>query len=114
MKSVTNILSGLFLVAAIAINFSCDRDKSCKATIECKDSNGQPVKGADVMLYAEVKHNVKGDVQAQGKTDENGRVSFIFKLPAIFDVDAKVNSQSAKGIIKLEEGKESTETLTVQ
>jgi hypothetical protein len=109
----TKFLSGLLLMTAVAFT-SCNRDKSCKATVQCKDANGQPIKGADVLLYAEVKPNVKGDIQAQGKTDENGRVSFIFKLPAIFNVNAQVASKEAKGMIKLEEGKETTETLTVQ
>ena len=112
MKPFVKILSGLFLT--LLFSTACNKDKSCKATIDCKDANGDAVKGAQVFLYAEVKHNIKGDIKAQGVTDENGRVSFIFKLPAIFDIDAAVNSKSAKGMIKLEEGKEVTETVTVQ
>ena len=112
MRPSFKFVSGLFLTLLLAA--ACNRDKSCKATIDCKDANGDAVKGAQVLLYAEVKHNIKGDIKAQGITDENGRVSFIFKLPAIFDIDATVNSKSAKGMIKLEEGKEVTETVTVQ
>lgn len=112
MNSTIKLLSGLFLSAIILT--SCNRDKTCKATIECKDSNGDAVKGAKVFLYAEVKKNIKGDVKAEGVTDENGKVSFIFKLPAIFDIETKVDSKEAKGMIKLEEGKEVIETVTVQ
>ncbi len=114
MNSTMKILSGLFLISIISLSTSCDRDKSCKATVECKDANGQAVKGAEVYLYANIKPNVDGDIKAHGVTDDNGKVSFIFKLPAIFNVNATVNSKKANGMIKLEEGKEITETVTVQ
>ena len=112
MNSI-KFLSSLLLLSAVTLT-SCNKDKSCKATVECKDQNGNAVKGAKVFLYAEVKKNIKGDVKAEGVTDDNGKVSFIFKLPAIFDVNATVNSKEATGVIKLEEGKEVTETVTVQ
>ncbi len=112
MNSTIKLLSGLFLSAIILT--SCNRDKTCKATIECKDKNGNAVQNAKVYLYAEVKHNIKGDIKAEGVTDDAGKVSFIFNLPAIFDIEAKVDSKEAKGMIKLEEGKEVRETVTVQ
>jgi len=112
MKSLIKIFGALALVAAI--NTSCCKNKDCVANVTCKDAKGEPVKGADVLLYANIKPNVDGDVKAHGVTDDNGKVSFIFKLPAIFDVKATINSKEAKGMIKLEEGKTIEETVTIQ
>ena len=103
MKTLIKICGALSLV--LLIGSSCNKNTACGASVVCKDANGEPVKGATVLLYANIKPNVDGDVKAQGVTDENGKVAFVFKLPAIFDVRATVNSKKATGIIKLEEGK---------
>jgi hypothetical protein len=103
----TLIFSSILLMA-------CQKNTECKADITCEDQNGQPIANAKVFLYAEVKKNVEGDVKAEGVTDANGKVSFVFKLPAIFDVKAKVGTQEGTGIIKLEEGKTAEETVRVQ
>lgn len=113
MKISFKILGAALLVSAFAFT-GCNKNKDCKANVKCQDQNGAPVKGAEVLLYAEVKNNVYGDVKARGITDDNGKVSFIFKLPAIFDVKATVNSKTANGLIKLEEGKTAEETIIVQ
>lgn len=112
MKTLIKISSALSLV--LLMNSSCNRSKDCGANVVCKDANGTPVKGATVLLYANIKPNVDGDVKAQGVTDDNGKVSFIFKLPAIFDVKATVNSKKATGMIKLEEGKTVEEEITIK
>lgn len=113
MKLSFKILGIALLVSAFTF-IACNKDKSCKANVTCKDPNGAPVKGAEVLLYANIKPNVDGDVKAHGVTDANGKVSFVFKLPAIFDIKAAVNTQTAQGIVKLEEGKTSEATLTIQ
>jgi len=112
MKTSIKIIAVLF--ASQIFLCSCPKNTECKAVVTCKDQNGNAVKGADVILYAEVKPSVKGDIKAHGVTDANGKVSFVFKLPAIFDVDATVNSKTSTGIIKLEEGKTAEETIIVQ
>lgn len=114
MKLPIKFLSLALLAGAFALTTGCQKNTECKANIKCQDKNGDPVKGADVNLYANVKPGVDGDIKAHGKTDENGKVSFVFKLPAIFDIKAAVNTQTAQGMIKLEEGKTSEETLIVQ
>jgi hypothetical protein len=110
MKAVFKTL----ILASSLMMIGCAKNTDCKATVTCHDQNGAPVANAKVFLYAEVKPNVKGDIKAEGITDANGKVSFIFKLPAIFDVNAQVNSKEGKGIIKLEEGKTVEETVIVQ
>ena len=98
MKNLIKI--GSVLALALLMSTSCNRNKDCGANIICKDANGEAVKGAEVLLYANIKPNVDGDIKAHGVNDENGKVTFIFKLPAIFDVKATVNSKEAKGMVK--------------
>lgn len=108
-------------LAALLIT-SCDRKTECKATIVCHNQAGQPEEGTKVELFANTKGPGGGtfvaDLKAQGITDSNGEVSFIFKLPAIYDVRATktVGSSSLEGIgmIKLEEGKGVTETVDIK
>ena len=107
------VLKSLVLATALML-MACQKNTDCKATVTCKDQNGAPVANAKVLLYAEIKPNVRGDIKAEGVTDAEGKTSFIFKLPAIFDVNAQVNSKEGKGIIKLEEGKTVEETVVVQ
>lgn len=114
MKAPLKFLSLALLAGTFVLITGCPKNTECRANIKCEDQNGEPIKGADVLLYANIKPGVDGDVKAHGVTDENGKVSFIFKLPAIFDVKAQVNSKEAKGMIKLEEGKTSEETVIVQ
>lgn len=114
MKISIKILSAALLAAIFVLTTGCPKNTECKANIKCQDKNGAPVKGADVLLYANIKPNVDGDIKAQGVTDSEGKVSFVFKLPAIFDIKASVATQTATGLIKLEEGKTSEETLIVQ
>ena len=112
MKTSFKILS--LAALGLVLSTSCNKNTACGANVVCKDANGAPLKGADVYLFANIKPNVNGDVVAHGVTDENGKVSFVFKLPAIFDVKASVNSKTAKGIIKLEEGNTVQQDIIIQ
>lgn len=114
MKAPLKFLSFALLAGTFVLTTGCPKNTECRANIKCEDQNGEPIKGADVYLYANIKPNVDGDVKAHGVTDDNGKVSFIFKLPAIFDVRATVATKTVQGMVKLEEGKTSEETLTVQ
>jgi hypothetical protein len=89
---------------------SCEKKTDCTAVIYCRDSTDAPLVGASVQLFANVKTTQGGtitaDLRANGSTDESGRVSFVFKLPAIYDIRATASpSLIGTGIIKLEEGK---------
>jgi len=75
---------------------------------------GRPMPGASVKLYAMVKPNVVADVKADGITDNDGRVTFLFKLPAIFDVKATKGDYTAKSLIKLEAGKTSEKEVILR
>lgn len=108
MKTLKKSASALLLLAIAGFS-SCNKDTTCKAQIKCKDSGGNAVSNARVKLFAIVEDEnhskFKADMQAEGVTDNNGDVTFTFKLPAIYDISVAVSTQTASGLIKLEEGK---------
>jgi hypothetical protein len=109
---------------------SCKKNTDCVGVVICQDSTGAGVAGTRVYLYANVKTPNQGtitaDIRATGITDEAGRVSFTFKLPAIYDIMAtktvsaaatstsSTKTYSAVSIIKLEEGKTIDKTVTLR
>lgn len=117
---------------------SCNKPKPCKAIITVMDTLGAVAEaGVTVKLYAMVTTatgTVKGDLEAEGVTDSEGKVSFTFKLPAIMDISAEkpsctvtapsYNSTTGvyipgkyckgKGIIKFEEGKTNEKTVLLK
>lgn len=112
----------LSVTAAVGIlyltNTGCAKKTDCIANVYVNDSVGLPVNGADVRLFANVKTpqggTVTADLKANGLTDEAGKVSFTFKLPAIYDIRAAVGTRTAASIIKLEEGKAVDKTVVVR
>jgi hypothetical protein len=124
------ILPFVLLMLAMNVFFiSCEKNTECKANIKCVNDAGQPLQNATVRLYANVKTSTGGtvtaDLKANGVTDAGGLVSFVFKLPAIYDITATttaVGSGSAaitstivgNGIIKLEEGKTVDKSVTLK
>jgi hypothetical protein len=126
MKPLLVLISGFLMTGFFFSTTSCKKDTECKATVKCIDSVGNAVGNADVILFAVVKdpNDPKGttthtaDVKANGVTDVGGEVSFTFKLPAIYDIKATASSgnKSITGlsIIKLEEGKSVSKTVTLK
>ncbi len=117
------ILIGLAVVGIFFLfNTSCKKNTDCVASVQCLDSAGIGMSGADVLLYANVKTTTGGTVTADLKgsavTDASGRVSFTFKLPAIYDIKATkivgTTTMTGVSIIKLEEGKTIEKVLTVR
>jgi hypothetical protein len=120
-------LRGIFIaVAVLGVGFlfitSCKKNTDCTANIICNDSTGVGMSGATVYLFANVKASnggtITADLRATGVTDGSGRVSFTFKLPAIYDVKALKTAGTASmqgiSIIKLEEGKAVEKTVVVR
>lgn len=117
------ILIGLAVIGLMSmLNVSCKKNTDCVAVVQCYDSTGVGMAGVDVLLYANVKTATQGtitaDLRASGITDAAGRVSFTFKLPAIYDIKATLtsgtSSLSGVSIIKLEEGKSIEKEVTVR
>lgn len=121
-------LKGILIALAVfglisMFNTSCKKNTDCIANVQCLDSNGVGLSGVNVLLYANVKTTTGGTVTADLKgnalTDASGRVSFTFKLPAIYDIKAtkdasSTNSVTGVSIIKLEEGKTVEKIITVR
>lgn len=122
-----------FIVLMLSINYffiSCEKNTDCKATIQCVDNSGAAVPNAAVQLFANVKTSnggtVVADLKANGVSDGGGNVSFLFKLPAIYDIVATMTAASTStsgpatttlvgnAIIKLEEGKTVEKVVTLK
>lgn len=126
MKSFLVLFSGFLITLFVFTGTSCQKETDCKATVNCIDSTGSVVANASVQLYALVKdpNDPKGtatytaDVKANGTTDGGGQVKFTFKLPAIYDIKATTvvgtKTLSGASIIKLEEGKSVSKTVTLK
>ena len=126
MKQFVLLLSIFIIGGFVFVSTSCQKDTECKARVICQDSSGAAVGNANVLLYAVVKDpsDPKGqatytaDVKANGSTDGSGQVSFVFKLPAIYDIRATTTVGTrtlvGTGIIKLEEGKSVEKTVTLK
>lgn len=99
-------------------NNSCEKKTDCVASVICKDAAGVPVRKAQVELLALCKDKDGGtftaNLRASGLTDDNGKVTFTFKLPAIYDIKVSKGNLTGVGIIKLEEGKGVDKAVTVQ
>ncbi len=116
MKNIpTIIIWASLLVFAFS---ACQKKTDCTANITCNDAQGKPMNGVEVRLFATVKTSTNttkiADVKATGITDQSGKVSFIFKLPAIFDINATVGTASTTALIKLEEGKTTEKTVEIK
>jgi hypothetical protein len=113
MKQLAVITGVLGLLFA-----GCAKKTDCIASIQCNDVNDAPIKGAKVFLFADCKTELKGkvraDLSATGFTDEQGKVAFTFKLPAVYDVSVSAGTQTATSIVKLEEGKKVEKVLIVR
>lgn len=120
-------LKGILIAVAVLgviflFNTSCKKNTDCVATVFCVDSTGIGMTDVNVLLYANVKTSTGGtitaDLRGSAITDATGRVSFTFKLPAIYDIKATkttgTSSLSGVSIIKLEEGKTIEKTVAVR
>lgn len=126
MRPFLLLISGFLISCFIFTGTSCRKETDCKAVVKCTDSTGNAVGNAYVQLYAIVKDpsDPKGiatytaDVKANGTTDSGGEVRFTFKLPAIYDIKATavLGKKNIVGtsIIKLEEGKSVSKTVTLK
>lgn len=120
---VKGILIGLGVIGILFLfDTSCKKNTDCVANIQTLDSTGIGISGVDVFLYASVKTTMNGtvtaDLKASAVTDASGRVSFTFKLPAIYDIKATkvagTSTMTGISIIKLEEGKTVEKVFTVR
>lgn len=128
MKRIQIIrIFGTVMVVALAITISgCKKDRQTIATITVVNSDGEPVPGASVQLYAVPSETppppnaIRFDTTQV--TNGTGKVSFDFSEFykkgqagfAVLDIKAEKGIQSGEGIIKIEEEKTTEETITIE
>lgn len=99
---------------------SCQKDKTCSASVFIIDENGSPVTGAKVLLYSDIVSPVSGPslIEEEKTTNKDGRVDFEQELPNILFVKVeKAGLNPIQGelkTIKFEESKRSFVTIEMK
>ncbi len=109
----TLILSGLLLSFLYSLP-SCQKNMDCKAVITILDTLSRPCANAAVSLqYNTVSAGPQTTTVTTQNTDGTGTTTFIFKEPAIYDVDVTYKGKrDTLGIIKLVQGSTVSQTFT--
>ena len=112
-----------FLIAFFIISFSsCEKAKDTIGVIIVKDSNGNTVSQATVVLHQDGSISQQGsatnpDLRKIDKTDANGRAEFTYDLEAIFQVDVEKidgnNVYTGSNIIRLLKEKTVTQVIEI-
>jgi len=118
------IKTGILSITALLFlgNASCSKkDETCTAVIRVVRASGALVSGAKVKLTSNeaVSNSGGGELAdylpATKLTDGSGTVTFVFKYPAILDVEVShVSFGSSSDLIKLEVGESVSKTITLQ
>lgn len=114
------LLSFLGSIILFAVLPSCQKDKTCKASVFIIDENGSPVAEAKVLLFSDVISPVSGPslINEERTTDKNGRVEFEQELPKILFIKVEKSglSQVTGEIetIKFEQSKRSFVTIEMK
>ena len=112
---LTNVFPIIALLSVVLFT-TCKKDKECKVVITVKyqgttpSDTIQPVSGASVKLWA---HNSSDDfVKAEGTSDAAGQFTHTYKLEAILDVIATLDTDTVvgttlqgQGVVRLIPGK---------
>jgi len=123
-KIFKSILIGIFALVITTTFTSCEKEKETIAVIIVKNSNGQTIQGADVILFPEqIPNPTSGDfpdpslTKGPEETDSNGRVQFTYELEAILNIEViKVDGNSTytgANIIRLLKGKTVTKVVEI-
>jgi len=118
------LLASIFMFAAIAMvvttQTSCNKETQCDAIVTVLDTVGSPIVGATVKLDCNncpppppgSSATLQGNQQT---TDAAGRASFSFQYEAVLDITVTHPTHvTTTGIIKLEAGKTTDKSITMQ
>ena len=88
------LILGVFFLLTSAIFISCQEARDTIGVIIVKDSNGNTVSEATVVLHqddaiSQQGNNTNPDLRKTNITDANGRAEFTYELEAIFQVDVE-------------------------
>ena len=117
----TVLLGSLALVISTTF-IACEKAKDTIGIIIVKDSNGNTVSGATVVLHQDGVISPQGnssnpELRKTGVTDANGRAEFTYELEAIFQVDVEKidgnNIYNGSNIIRLLKEKTVTQVVEI-
>ena len=117
----TVLLGSLALVISTTF-IACEKAKDTIGIIIVKDSNGNTVSGATVVLHQDGAISPQGnnsnpELRKTDVTDANGRAEFTYELEAIFQVDVKKidgnNIYNGSNIIRLLKEKTVTQVVEI-
>jgi hypothetical protein len=117
----TALLGSLALVISTTF-IACEKAKDTIGIIIVKDSNGNTVSGATVVLHQDGVISPQGnssnpELRKTDVTDANGRAEFTYELEAIFQVDVEKidgnNIYNGSNIIRLLKEKTVTQVVEI-
>ena len=117
----TALLGSLALVISTTF-IACEKAKDTIGIIIVKDSNGNTVSGATVVLHQDGAISPQGnssnpELRKIDVTDANGRAEFTYELEAIFQVDVEKidgnNIYNGSNIIRLLKEKTVTQVVEI-
>lgn len=117
----TVLLGSLALVISTTF-IACEKAKDTIGIIIVKDSNGDTVSGATVVLHQDGVISPQGnssnpELRKTDVTDANGRAEFTYELEAIFQVDVEKidgnNIYNGSNIIRLLKEKTVTQVVEI-
>ena len=117
----TVLLGSLALVISTTF-IACEKAKDTIGIIIVKDSNGNTVTGATVVLHQDGVISPQGnssnpELRKTDVTDANGRAEFTYELEAIFQVDVEKidgnNIYNGSNIIRLLKEKTVTQVVEI-
>ena len=117
----TVLLGSLALVISTTF-IACEKAKDTIGIIIVKDSNGNTVSGATVVLHQDGVISPQGsssnpELRKTDVTDANGRAEFTYELEAIFQVDVEKidgnNIYNGSNIIRLLKEKTVTQVVEI-
>lgn len=112
-----------FAIIFFLISFSsCQKTKDTIGVIIVKDSNGNTVSGASVVLHQDGAISLQGEsadpsIRKTDITDANGRAEFTYRLEAILQVDVEKidgnNIYTGSNVIRLLKEKTVTQVVEI-
>ena len=115
-------ISGVFTLVFLISFVSCEKAKDTIGVIVVKDSEGNTVSGATVVLHQDGLISQQGsatltELRKTDVTDANGRAEFTYALEAIFQVDVEKidgnNIYTGSNIIRLLKEKTVTQVVEI-
>lgn len=124
MKRSKILFIGLFSLFAVTMLFACRTKGETIAKIHVKDGSGNPISGAQVVVYGQSTTQQPSSVVLYDTTTTNSAGEAIFNFDevyqlgqagvAVLNIDAQKGSMVGQGIIKVEQETTSEETVFIQ